>query len=102
MILINGYIRVAPVSAAKIKDAAAKLVAATREESGCLAYAFSEDISEPGLIHIAERWADQASLDAHNKTPHLAAFMAGMPGFGVTGLRLAKYETPAEQMLAGA
>jgi quinol monooxygenase YgiN len=101
MMLINGFIRVAPENAGKLKEAAAKLIAATREERGCLAYAFSEDIAEPGVIHIAERWADQAALDAHNKTPHLAAFMGALPTFGVLGLRLAKYDAPAEQMLAG-
>lgn len=101
MILIQGYIKVSPDNVARLKEAAAPLIAATRQEAGCLAYAFAEDIGEPGLIHIAERWADDAALAAHNKAPHLAAFMGAMPTLGVAGVRIARYDASGEKVLIG-
>jgi len=101
MILIQGYIKVSPENAAKLKQAAAPLIAATRQEPGCVAYAFAEDIGEPGIIHIAERWADDAALAAHNKTAHLAAFMGAMPTLGITGVRIARYDPSGQTVLIG-
>jgi quinol monooxygenase YgiN len=101
MILIQGHIKVSPDNVARLKEVAAPLIAATRQEAGCIAYAFAEDIGEPGLVHIAERWADDAALADHNKTPHLAAFMGAMPTLGVTGVRIARYEASGETVLIG-
>jgi quinol monooxygenase YgiN len=101
MILIQGYIKVSADKVSHLKELAAPLIAATRQEPGCIAYVFAEDIGEPGLIHIAERWADEAALAAHNKTPHLAAFMGAMPTLGVTGVRIARYDASGETVLIG-
>lgn len=101
MILIQGFLKTSPENLAALKAAAAILVEATRREAGCIAYAFAEDISEPGLVHIVERWADDAALAAHNKTPHLAAFMGALPSLGLTGFRVARYDAAGETVLAG-
>lgn len=101
MILIQGHLRTSPEGAAKLKAVAAPLITATRQEPGCIAYAFAEDVGEPGLVHIVERWADASALEAHNKTPHLAAFMAAMPTLGISSFRVARYEASAETLLAG-
>ena len=87
MIVIQGYIRTAPENAAKFREAASPLIAETRKEVGCIEYAFAEDIGDPGLFHVVERWADDASNAAHGKTPHFAAFSAALPTLGV-GLTL--------------
>ncbi len=102
MIIIQGYLKTTPGNIANLLAAAAPLIAATREEPGCIAYAFAEDISEPGVVHIIERWADEAALAAHNKTPHLAQFMGALPTLGLTGVRVARYDAEREQVLVGA
>jgi quinol monooxygenase YgiN len=101
MILIQGHVKTIPGDVGKLKAAAAPLIAATRQEAGCIAYAFAEDVSEPGLVHIIERWADDAALAAHNKTAHLAAFMGALPSLGLTGFRVARYDASGEAVLAG-
>lgn len=101
MIVIQGFIRTAPESAAKFKEAAAPLIAATRQEAGCIEYAFAEDIGDPGLFHVIERWADEASNAAHGKTPHFAAFSAALPAIGLTGIRIARYDADSEKILFG-
>ena len=40
------------------------MVEASRAEDGCLGYSYAEDVLEPGLIHVAERWRDRAALVA--------------------------------------
>jgi quinol monooxygenase YgiN len=47
---------------------------ASRGEPGCLEYTLSADPIEPDRIVLCERWADQASLDAH-----LAAMASAPP-----------------------
>jgi quinol monooxygenase YgiN len=102
MIVIHGFLRTAPEDVAKLKEAARPLVAASRQEPGNIAYAFAEDVSEPGLVHFIERWTDDAALAAHNSAPHLATFLGSLPGIGITAFRTARYDAEAEILLAGA
>jgi quinol monooxygenase YgiN len=101
MILIQGYIKVAPESVGQLRKLAGPLVAATRQEPGCISYAFAECLAEPGLIHVIERWTDDAALNAHNKTQHLAAFMGAMPALAPSSVRIARYDAAGETVLFG-
>lgn len=62
--------------------ALAKLAAATRLEPGCLRYAVSKDLAEPGRFHLSEVWMDLASLADHFSTAHMAAFSADARALG--------------------
>lgn len=63
-----------------IRAALSTLVEATRQEEGCVSYDLFESASAPGTFVTLERWADQAALDAHFSTPHVAAAFAGADG----------------------
>jgi quinol monooxygenase YgiN len=102
MIVIQGFLRTEPENVAGLKQAALPLIAASRQETGNIAYAFAEDIAEPGLVHFIERWADDAALAAHNSTPHLAAFLGALPSLGIIAFRTARYDAAGETLLAGA
>jgi quinol monooxygenase YgiN len=56
-------------------------------------------VAEPGLIRVYEAWRDQAALDAHFQAPHMAAWRAAWPQFGVSDRRLIAYETASERPL---
>ncbi|MBI1188475.1 MAG: antibiotic biosynthesis monooxygenase [Alphaproteobacteria bacterium] len=101
MIVIQGAVRIDPAKIDHIREAARVMIAATRAEEGCIEYAFAEDVVEPGLIHIIERWRDQAAITAHNKTPHMAAFGAALAAFQPKGLRVCAYDAPEERVLIG-
>ena len=45
------------------------------EESGCLAYCFAADPSEPNHIQVYELWTDPESLAAHFDHPNYAAMV---------------------------
>ena len=56
--------------------ATAQVQKATRdEESGCLAYCFAADPSEPQHIQVYELWTDTESLATHFDHPNYAAMV---------------------------
>jgi quinol monooxygenase YgiN len=55
-----------------VRAGIAELVAATREEEGCVEYDAFESTATPGVFVTIETWRSQADLDAHMTTPHIA------------------------------
>ena len=98
-VVILGTVRLPAENLDDARPHMAAMVAASRAEDGCVAYGYAEDVAEPGLIHVFEIWRDQAALDAHFKTPHMAAWRAQWPSFGVSERRLIAYEVASEREL---
>lgn len=73
------------------KAAIADMVAASNAEEGCIAYAFTQDILDPGVIHIVEKWTDDAALAAHFATPHMAVFGAAIAALDFQVIEAVKY-----------
>ncbi|MFM5923281.1 MAG: putative quinol monooxygenase [Novosphingobium sp.] len=78
MLLIEGWLKLASGEFAKVADQAREMVRATNAEDGCLHYSFSQDIADPDLIRISERWASQEALGAHMASPHMGEFNKAM------------------------
>ncbi len=98
-LIVAGTVRVPPESLDGLRPHMLAMMTATRAEDGCTAYAYAEDVAEPGLIRVFEVWRDQAALDAHFKTAHMAAWRAAWPGFGVSDRNLKAYEIAAERAI---
>jgi quinol monooxygenase YgiN len=79
------------------RDAMARVIAATRAEDGCLAYSYAEDVLEPGLIRVSERWTNRAALDAHLAAPHMAVWKAEREALGLTGRSITVHELGSSQ-----
>jgi quinol monooxygenase YgiN len=77
----------------------ARMLAASRAEDGCLTYSYAVDVEDPGLIRVFEAWRDEAALQAHFATAHMAAWRAAWPQFGVSDRNLSLYEVAAERPL---
>ncbi|MEO6652121.1 MAG: putative quinol monooxygenase [Ilumatobacteraceae bacterium] len=69
-----------PEAAAAIAAALQQLSVATREEEGCVSYDVFESAAAPGTFVTIERWVDQAALDHHMQSPHVAAAFAAADG----------------------
>ena len=95
MLLIVGTVRLPPEKMPEARPVMARMVAASRAEDGCADYSYAEDVLDPGLIRVSERWHDQAALDRHLATPHLAAWRATWPALGIGVRRLQVYEVGA-------
>lgn len=74
MIVVNAKICASRETIEAFKPVVAELEAKTREEKGCLDYAFSVELNDPEVVRITEKWEDMAALEAHMKAPHFAAF----------------------------
>jgi quinol monooxygenase YgiN len=95
MILIAGTVRLPAANVATARPAMRAMVEATRAEAGCIEYAYSEDLFDPGLIHINERWESQAHLAAHAKSAHMAAWRGAGAEHGIGERKLFRYEVDA-------
>ena len=93
MLLITGTVRIDPAKIAAARPAMAAMVAASNSEDGCETYAYSQDLLDPGLIHISECWRDRAALKAHFESPHMAVWRAAIPGLGISDRNLRLYES---------
>jgi quinol monooxygenase YgiN len=91
MLIVLAKAKVGAGAMAAAKTAIADMVAASNAEEGCIAYAFTEDLLEPGVIHIVEKWQDEAALAAHFATPHMAAFGAAIAGLDFQVIEAVKY-----------
>jgi quinol monooxygenase YgiN len=96
MILISGTIRLPADGLAAALPAMRAMMAASRVEAGCIAYAYAQDLDDPGLIHVAERWTDRAALAAHFASAHLAQWRAQFGALGIHGRDLILVEGDAE------
>lgn len=65
LIIIAGTIDFEPDQREPALAAAEDLVADTREQSGCLDYAWMPDRVTPGRVYVFERWEDEESLQGH-------------------------------------
>ena len=101
MLVVAGYIQMDPEKVEGAKEAAEAVMAATRQEAGCISYTFSADLSEPGHFHIFEECDSQAALDEHFKAPHMATFQKAMGGFGVREIKVQRYEIGKVDKLLG-
>lgn len=92
MQLIVGTVRLPAENLERARPAMRAMVQASRAEPGCLEYGYAEDVLVPGLIHVKELWRDQAALDAHFASSHIAAWRAAWPALGIGERDLRVYE----------
>lgn len=98
-LIVAGTFRVPPENIGGFGPHMRAMLEASRAEDGCLDYAYAEDVAEPGLIRVFEIWRDQAAIDAHFQAPHLAAWRAVWPSFGVSERRHFAYDVAAQRTI---
>jgi len=91
MLIVLAKAHVGEGAMAAAKAAIADMVAASNAEEGCIAYAFTQDMLQPGVLHIVEQWKDEAALAAHFATPHMAAFGAAIAGLDFKVIEALKF-----------
>lgn len=70
-----------PGHAATVQAVFGPVIAASRQEPGCLRYEFHIDNHNDHRFFMLEEWADQAALKLHMATPHfqsLGQHLAGL------------------------
>lgn len=74
-------------------DAVTTCIEETHKEEGCLSYALHRDTGNPNKLVMVERWRSQEDLDAHGKTPHIAALFGALAG-KLAGAPVLVFTTP--------
>nr|WP_321360160.1 putative quinol monooxygenase [uncultured Hyphomonas sp.] len=98
MIIIEGTVRVPPERIEAARPAMEAMIRASRAETGCIDYAYSIDLLDPGLVRVAERWESREALKAHFATPHMAAWRAEFANLSITDRSLRLYEADPEPL----
>ena len=82
MLIVAGTFRFDPDKLDAVVALQGPLMEEVRAEAGCQAYVFSNDTQDPGVQHLFEIWDDEASLAAHARAPHMAAYREAMQALG--------------------
>ena len=61
-----------------VRDAIRIVEEESRKESGCLAFAFSVDISDPTTMRVYEQWESMEALEADLNANHMAVFQRAL------------------------
>jgi len=64
----------------RLKAELLKLVPATRQEQGCIAYRLHQDNGDQGLFLFYETWENTDCLERHINSPHFKAYIAATEG----------------------
>ena len=99
MLIIAGEIRIDPNARDRAVAAVQEMMAATRQEEGCVTYVFSADLDDPDLFRLFEEWESAAALEAHFEAPHMAEFQAKMNDFGVSHRVIHRYDVASVSLL---
>ena len=92
MIIVAGTFRVPEEKIPELMPIARATLAATRKETGCIAYSYAFDVEDRGLVRVYEEWETRAHLDAHLKQPHMGPWRAKLAEIGASGRNLKSYE----------
>ena len=90
-VLITGEIDLAPEARDGALTAAVPFIEAALAEAGCIAYAWSADLSAPGRVHVFEEWASEADLIAHLAGQPYRDMAGHLASVGIKGAVTRKY-----------
>lgn len=92
MLLIVGEVRLPVGRVQAAKPAMEQVIAASREEAGCLDYAYAEDVLDPGLIRVKETWLSKAAFDEHSASSHMARWRSSEAAGWITHRKFQIFE----------
>lgn len=74
MLYVIATFKIKPNSLANIMEVVMPCIIATRAEAGCISYELNQNLTNENELVFVERWENRAALEAHFKTPHIAAW----------------------------
>ena len=98
MIIVEGSAKIPAEKWDEAIAAMSAMITASREEAGCIEYAYSRDLLDPNLLRIIERWKDKAALVSHFAEPHMAVFRTALAAVGPQDLQVRMYEAEPEPL----
>lgn len=96
MVIVAGQLRVEPAERAAYLAGCARVVELARVAAGCLDFAVSADVVDPGRINVYERWESREAVER---------FRGSGPGeeqgAALLSASVAEYDVTGERSLTG-
>jgi quinol monooxygenase YgiN len=98
MVIVEGSAIIPEGGWESAKSALETMILASREEAGCIEYAYSVDILDPQKMRIIERWKDLDALKSHFAEPHMSVFRAALAELGPKDVQVRMYEAEPQAL----
>ena len=92
MIVVTAQLTVQAGKKAELLELARDLIAATRQETGCISYLLLEDPFDLNKCVFVEEWKDKQALEEHFKTSHISKWRNESKDLLVAAVELKLYE----------
>jgi len=92
VLIIAGSFRLDPKTRDAAFAAAREMMAETLKEKGCHAYRFTQDVGDPNVMHLFERWESETDLHAHFTVPHMAKFQKALGELKPQVIEIQRYD----------
>ncbi len=96
-VIVSGWIDFDPADREEALRAFSVVVAKSREEPGCVDYAFTPDPDLPGRVRVFEHWVSDAALTEHLTLPHVQELRAAIAGLTRTGREMTYHTVAASR-----
>ena len=81
MVIVAGHVTVDPELRESYLAGCVRIVERAREADGCLDFAMTADLIDPGRVNIVERWESQAAVkDFRKRAPRIKSAPAMLSG----------------------
>ncbi|KDN22896.1 putative quinol monooxygenase [Amycolatopsis rifamycinica] len=94
MIIVAGWLAVAPEARAAYLEGCAEAVRLARAAPGCLEYALGADLLDPGRVTVYERWESDEDLERFRGSGPSDEQAAQILGASVARYRISAIEAP--------
>ena len=92
MLMVIGTAKLGAGALDQGREARDAMITASRQEEGCIDYAYAVDVLDPSLLRITEKWVDEAALVEHFQTTHMAAFQMALGELDIAILDVKKFQ----------
>jgi quinol monooxygenase YgiN len=94
MVIVAGHVTVDPEQRESYLAGAVRVVEKARQADGCLDFAITADLVDPGRVNLFERWDSQTAVEAFRKSGPRTRQRAAMLSASV-----AEYDVAGERSL---
>jgi len=94
MVIVAGHIVVDPQARDDYLSGCVEVVRQARRAAGCLDFALSADLIDPGRVNIFERWESQAAVEAFR-----GSGPSDEQGAAIRAASVAEYDVEGERSL---
>ena len=96
MVIVAGHLTVAPEQREAYLAGCVSVVEKAREAAGCLDFAITADLLDPGRVNVFERWESQAAVEAFR-----GSGPSDEQGAAIVSGSVAEYDVTGERQLFG-